>query len=107
MWRITPVNKAYRSAGTVIVSVMSFVPLLLLAAFGLVETRQNLRQVSPIFLFALGYTAVHMVFVGTIRYRLPLEPFLIIFAAAGLSRLQLHCHRNGCILRYEKRAAKS
>lgn len=87
MWRITPVNEAYRGIGTIIVSVMSFVPLLLLAGFGLVVTRQNLRQLSPIVLFAVGYTAVHMVFVGTIRYRLPLEPFLIIFAAAGLSRL--------------------
>jgi len=87
VWRITPVNDAYRSVSTFVISILSFVPLLLLAAFGLFLTRQYLRKLSPIFLFALGYTAVHMVFVGTIRYRLPLEPFLIIFAGVGLSGL--------------------
>ncbi len=87
VWRITPVNDAYRSTSTFIISVLSFVPLLLLAGFGLVATRQYFRQLSPIFFFALAYTAVHMVLVGTIRYRLPLEPFLIIFAGAGLSGL--------------------
>ena len=35
-----------------------------------------------------GYlTAIHMVFPGSIRYRLPLEPFLIVIAAAALSKL--------------------
>jgi 4-amino-4-deoxy-L-arabinose transferase-like glycosyltransferase len=87
VWRVTPVNDAYRSVSMFVISVLSFVPLLLLAGFGLVMTRQYPRKLSPIFFFALGYTAVHMVFVGTIRYRLPLEPFLIIFAAAGLSGL--------------------
>lgn len=85
IWRLAPVNDAYRSAGTVLVSVASFVPLLLLAGFGLFTQRHRLRRLSPILLFGLGYTAVHMILVGTIRYRLPLEPFLIVFAGAGFS----------------------
>ena len=85
VWRITPVNDAYRSTSTFIIAIISFVPLLLLASVGLVMTRHSLRRLSPVFVYALGYTAVHMVFVGTIRYRLPLEPFLIMFAGAGLS----------------------
>jgi hypothetical protein len=40
-----------------------------------------------VLLFGIGYTAVHMILVGTIRYRLPLEPFLIILAGAGASYL--------------------
>jgi hypothetical protein len=40
----------------------------------------------PLLLF-IGYlTAVHMVMAGSIRYRLPLEPLLIVLAAAGFMR---------------------
>ena len=86
VWRISPVNEAYRSTSITIISVASFVPLLLLASLGLLINRRYLRQLSPLLLFGFGYTAVHMILVGTIRYRLPLEPFLIIFAGAGFSR---------------------
>jgi 4-amino-4-deoxy-L-arabinose transferase-like glycosyltransferase len=87
IWEIVPVNAAYRSPGIIILSIASFVPLLVLAGLGLLVRRHNLRQLSPILLFGLCYVLVHMILVGTIRYRLPLEPFLIVFAGAGLSYL--------------------
>jgi 4-amino-4-deoxy-L-arabinose transferase-like glycosyltransferase len=87
VWRLTPINEAYRSLSTVIASIAYFVPVLLLAGLGLFAKRQHLRQLSPVLLFGIGYTAVHMIFVGTIRYRLPVEPFLIILAGAGFSCL--------------------
>jgi 4-amino-4-deoxy-L-arabinose transferase-like glycosyltransferase len=83
IWWPWPVNDAYRSIGVIIVSVASFVPVLLLAAVGLLTSRRRLRPLSPILVFALGYTAVLMILVGTIRYRLALEPFLIVFAGSG------------------------
>ncbi len=87
IWRVTPVHEAYRSLSTMLVSIASFVPILLLAVLGLFIKRHLLRRLSPILFFAVGYTAVHMILVGTIRYRLPLEPFMIIFAGAGASYL--------------------
>ena len=87
IWRVTPVHEAYRGLGTLIASIASFVPMLLLAVLGLFIKRHLLRRLSPILLFAVGYTAVHMILVGTIRYRLPLEPFMIIFAGVGASYL--------------------
>ncbi len=87
IWRIVPVNEAYRNTATVIISIASFVPLLLLAGLGLFSERHFMRRLSPILIFALGYTGIHMILVGTIRYRLPLEPFLIVFAGAGASYL--------------------
>ena len=83
IWQFWPVNDAFRNTSTVIISVGSFAPVLLLAGFGLFAKRRLLRQLSPILLFALGYTGVLMILVGTIRYRLPLEPFLIVLAGAG------------------------
>lgn len=85
IWEIVPVNEAYRRPGIIVVSVASFVPLLVFAGIGLFVKRRHLRQLSPILLFGIFYVLVHMILVGTIRYRLPLEPFLIVFAGAGLS----------------------
>ena len=70
-----------------IVSIASVVPMLLLAILGLCTKRNLLRWLSPILFFAIGDTAVHMILVGTIRYRLPLEPILIVLAGAGGSYL--------------------
>lgn len=87
MWRLWPVHEGYRSVATLTIAVVSFVPVLLLAGLGWFIQRAMTRRLSPILLFGLGYTAVHMVLVGTIRYRLPLEPFLLIFAGTAASHL--------------------
>lgn len=87
MWRIWPVNEGYSNPLTITVSIAAFVPVLALSGMGLYFARHELRLLSPILLFGVGYTAVQMVLVGTIRYRLPLEPFLLIFAGAAVSRL--------------------
>jgi len=87
IWQFWPANEAFRNTGTVIISVVSFAPVLLFAGFGLFAQRDRLRRLSPILLFALGYTGLLMILVGTIRYRLPLEPFLIVLAGAGTNYL--------------------
>ena len=83
IWRPWPANDAYRNFGTIVVSVASFVPVLLLAGIGLLMNRQHLRRLSPILVYAAGYTAILMILVGTVRYRLALEPFLVVFAGSG------------------------
>jgi 4-amino-4-deoxy-L-arabinose transferase-like glycosyltransferase len=87
VWQFWPANDAYRNIRIIIVSIGSFVPVLLLAGVGLLMSGRRLRQLSPILLFALGYTGVLMILVGTIRYRLPIEPFLIVFAGSGAASL--------------------
>jgi len=85
MWRAWPSHEAYANPIAVAVAVISFVPVLLLAAAGLVLSRREVRRLAPILLFGLGYTALHMALVGTIRYRLPLEPFLICFSGVAVA----------------------
>jgi 4-amino-4-deoxy-L-arabinose transferase-like glycosyltransferase len=87
MWRLWPVNEGYANAKVIVVSVLSFVPVLVLAGFGLFAARARLLRLSPILLFGIGLTAINMVLVGTIRYRLPVEPFLLILAGLGASYL--------------------
>jgi hypothetical protein len=82
MWRPWPANEGYRNFATILIAITSFVPVVLLASIGLFLKRRMLRRLSPILFFALCITGVHMILVSTIRYRLPLEPFLLIFAGA-------------------------
>lgn len=87
MWRLWPANEGYKNFATIFIAIASFAPALVLAGMGLFLRRRMSRRLSPILLFGLGYTGLIMIFVGTIRYRLPLEPFLIIFAGAAASYL--------------------
>lgn len=87
IWRPWPINKDYVSVRNIVISAASYLPVLLLSALGLFFARHKLRRLSPILLFAAVYTAINMVLAGTIRYRAPLEPFLLIFAASAVSRL--------------------
>ena len=87
MWRPWPANDGYRNFATILIAILSFAPVVLLAGMGVFLKRTMVRRLSPILWFALGYTAVHMILVGTIRYRLPLEPFLLILSSVAISYL--------------------
>lgn len=81
-WRLWPYTEKYQQWYTVAVSLLSYGVVLLLAiGFVLRSGFHYFRTLLPI-LALFGYlTLVHMVTIGSIRYRFPLEPFLIIFAA--------------------------
>jgi hypothetical protein len=70
----------------VAVSLVSFLPIVGLAIIGfIVQLRRRPRSLVPIILF-MGYTtAVHMVTIATLRYRFPMEPFLVLFAGTALA----------------------
>jgi hypothetical protein len=86
-WRLWPENARYSNPLAIAVSVLSIVPVLLLAGVGAFLARRELRRLSPVLLFGAGYTLLHMALVGTIRYRLPLEPFLICFSGVAISAM--------------------
>ena len=73
-------------AAVAVVGGVSFVPLLLLALWGLARSRAQWR---PVLLFVLlfgYYTALHMVFMAITRYRVPMMPYVIVLAAWGMVR---------------------
>lgn len=82
-----PASEQFANPLTIAASLVSFIPVLLLGVAGLVLARRDIRRLAPIVLFGAGYLAVHMALVGTIRYRLPLEPFMICFAGLAVSAL--------------------
>jgi hypothetical protein len=80
--RVTTENE-YTNWKTTLISIISFGPILLFGIIGMIISRTMWRRSSLLFLtiisFALGYSFFHT----QIRYRIPIEPYLIIFAAFG------------------------
>jgi 4-amino-4-deoxy-L-arabinose transferase-like glycosyltransferase len=68
------------------IAILSYTPMLLLAILGIGLSAQQARRLLPIYAYFLTFTAVYAVFLPTTRYRLPLDFFLIIFAASALKR---------------------
>lgn len=82
-WRLWP-HADYVGRETATVAGVSFTPILLLALWGLVQSRRRWR---PVLLFVLlfgYYTALHMVFMAVTRYRVPIVPYLVVLAAWGI-----------------------
>jgi len=85
LWRPWPYTGEYQSASIVAVSVISAVPIFLLALTGLALTLvRHFARLLPCIAYAGYLTAVHVVTIGSVRYRVPIEPVVLILAAAGL-----------------------
>ncbi len=80
-WRLWPHTEHYQQWYVVAASLLSYGIVLFLAiGFMLRSGRKYFRKLLPVFALFSYLTLVHMVTIGSIRYRFPLEPFLIIFA---------------------------
>jgi SAM-dependent methyltransferase len=83
LWRPWPYATEYAKPAIIAVTVATILPLMLLGAAGLVRgiVTRRWRPLVPIVMFMGFLTAVHMVTIGSGRYRFPMEPFLVILAA--------------------------
>jgi 4-amino-4-deoxy-L-arabinose transferase-like glycosyltransferase len=68
---------------------VTYVPALLLGLVGVILTRSQWRQLLPVYGFFLVISAAYSVFPPWTRYRLPLDFYLLIFAAVAIERLWL------------------
>jgi uncharacterized membrane protein len=70
------------------ISAATYIPLLALACVGLfLSARECARRLVPIYLFMAVFIAPFTVFLPTMRYRMPIDFLLAIFAAVPLTRL--------------------
>ncbi len=69
-------------------------PVYLLAVAGAWRLRRDRRLLFLMLAPALYFSAVHCVFVGSVRYRVPFMPGLYVLAAAALAALVTHTRRN-------------
>ena len=68
--------------------VLHFGVLAPLALLGVLVSWSDRGRLLPLYLLFFSYTATLLVFYIFGRYRLPLVPFLVLFAAAGLVRIR-------------------
>ena len=69
------------------ISALSFGPVLLLAIAGTAWHWRAWRRLSPL-LAVIGYfTLLHVVTIASLRYRLPVEPLLIVLAAGAIAAI--------------------
>ncbi len=80
-WNVIPNAESYSSPFYKILAAVSFGPVLLLAIAGLALTRSRWRDFLPLYLLFVYFTALHVVTIASLRYRLPIEAFLIVLAA--------------------------
>jgi len=97
-WNPVPNYSRYRTPLYILVSLVSYVPVLCLGVAGMAlaghRWRFGLLLLAPI----LYFSALHAVFVGSIRYRAPVMPFLMVFAGHALARLvrgRVRCRAEG------------
>ncbi|NQT86220.1 glycosyltransferase family 39 protein [bacterium] len=81
-WRLWP-HVEHVGVLTAVVAGVTFAPILLLAVWGALTSLGRWRPLLLFHLIVLYYTALHMVFMAITRYRVPMMPYLIIFASWG------------------------
>jgi 4-amino-4-deoxy-L-arabinose transferase-like glycosyltransferase len=86
-WRLWPFTEAYSSPLIVAIYVTGYVPIFLLTLLYLARWGfSDFIRIAPMLAFAAYLTLVDMVFVASLRYRLPIEPFMIVLAATAVVR---------------------
>lgn len=86
-WNVVMNASEFRGGVYSLISAASFGPVLALALIALVRLRRQWRELLPIATLIGYFTALHVVTIASLRYRLPLEPFLIVLASEPLAAL--------------------
>lgn len=86
-WSLTPNVAEYRRGAAAMASAGWMVVLLVLAVIGLWTTRRSVRAWAALLSPVLAYTLLHTIYVGSVRYRLPIMPLVMVLSAVGLAHL--------------------
>ena len=86
-WNVVPNADSYQGLAFKLISALTFGPILLLAIAAAFGRFAPFGRLLPIYLLIAFFTLIHIVTIASLRYRLPLEPFLIVMAAEPLRRV--------------------
>lgn len=96
MWRPYHTDTRFISK---VVMCCSYLPIVLFAFIGIMYSMREWRKYLLFYLLLGYYAGVHMVLIGIIRYRYPMEPILILFASYGAVELYRKWRRGATGLR--------
>ena len=87
-WRLWPHFDQYAQPLFIAMYVVTYLPIFILSLIYLALWGvRDFWRILPLLAFTGFLTLVNVVFVASLRYRLPLEPFMIMFAAVASMRL--------------------
>jgi 4-amino-4-deoxy-L-arabinose transferase-like glycosyltransferase len=86
-WNVFPNHGAYQQGPYRVVIASSYGPALALALCAVWLYRRRWRFLLPVYALFAYLTLVHTVTIASLRYRLPLEVFLVVLAAGALAHL--------------------
>lgn len=90
LWRLAPrpMTEVELAGGKErLLSLFSYGLLLPFAAFWLIRSIKNRSEARLILLMFIAFTATHAVFITKVRFRIPIDPYVIVCAAGGLVAL--------------------
>lgn len=83
-WNVLPFTQIVNKSKSAIIATLAVAPLILLTLITLITRRDKFIVLTPLLGWIFYLTLVHMVTAGSVRYRYPVEPFLIILAAPSM-----------------------
>ncbi len=86
-WNIFPNHESHQQRAQRWIIAVSYGPALILALLAVWLYRDRWRWLMPVYALFAYLTLVHVVTIASLRYRLPLEAFLVVFAAGGVAAL--------------------
>lgn len=89
-WNIVPNFASLKTFWVQWICILTIGPIFFFGVLGILRTPKGLAWcllLSPI----VYYTLIHMITIGSIRYRLPAMPYLILFAATQIDWLWTRC----------------
>jgi hypothetical protein len=84
-WNVMPNAPGFQKPLYKVMGAASFGPVLALAIICLVQRRRQFLELLPFYITIGFFTVIYTLTVASIRYRLPIEPLLIVLAAGPLA----------------------
>ncbi len=86
-WSPVPNFSEYRNLRYGLISFFSYVPVLFLCLWMVFSNKKNWNAFSHLCMPVIFFALLHAVMVGSIRYRIPVDPFIIILAGVKIDQL--------------------
>jgi 4-amino-4-deoxy-L-arabinose transferase-like glycosyltransferase len=86
-WSIVPNAPAFQKPLYRFVGAATFGPVLIFAIVSAVRQRRQFLLLLPFYITIAYFTAIYTVTIASIRYRLPIEPLLVILGACPLAAI--------------------
>lgn len=86
-WSPVPNAESFSKGYVPIFFMVYYVPILIFFCIGLFSFWQSKNQLFGILIVPIIYfNCLHMIFIGSLRYRMPVEPFIIMVAMIGIEK---------------------